>query len=154
MSCVYLVCGIPGSGRSPRGKWHPTPVFLHGKCHGQEPGGLQSTGSQRVGHDCVTNTHTHIDIDCIETYSFYTVSFPILFRSTWIYTLPYLLMQWIISRQVKVTSLILLQTSRSFLTYLEKQAKIDEDNVTLLENLCQKIVPNLMEKLDKYKRER
>ncbi|XP_060266221.1 caspase-10 isoform X1 [Ovis aries] len=45
-------------------------------------------------------------------------------------------------------------TSRSFLTYLEKQAKIDEDNVTLLENLCQKIVPNLMEKLDKYKRER
>lgn len=47
-----------------------------------------------------------------------------------------------------------LQTSRSFLTYLEKQAKIDEDNMTLLENLCQKIVPNLMEKLDKYKRER
>ncbi|XP_055254754.1 caspase-10 [Moschus berezovskii] len=44
--------------------------------------------------------------------------------------------------------------SRSFLTYLERQAKIDEDNVTLLENLCQKIVPNLMEKLDKYKRER
>lgn len=34
-----------------------------------------------------------------------------------------------------MTSLILLQTSRSFLTYLEKQAKIDEDNVTLLENL-------------------
>ncbi|ELR50145.1 Caspase-10, partial [Bos mutus] len=45
-------------------------------------------------------------------------------------------------------------TSRSFLTCLEKQAKIDEDNVTLLENLCQKIVPNLMEKLHKYKRER
>ena len=45
-------------------------------------------------------------------------------------------------------------TSRSFLEYLEKQAKIDEDNVTLLENLCQKIVPNLMEKLHKYKRER
>ena len=53
-----------------------------------------------------------------------------------------------------MTSLILLQTSISFLTYLEKQAKIDEDNMTLLENLCQKIVPNLMEKLDKYKRER
>ncbi|KAB0360733.1 hypothetical protein FD754_004889 [Muntiacus muntjak] len=44
-------------------------------------------------------------------------------------------------------------TSRSFLTYLEKQAKIGEDNVTLLENLCQYIVPKLMEKLDKYKRE-
>ena len=27
---------IPGSGRSPwRGKWHPTPVFLPGKLHGQ-----------------------------------------------------------------------------------------------------------------------
>ena len=24
----------------------------------EEPGGLQSMGSQRVGHDCVTNTHT------------------------------------------------------------------------------------------------
>lgn len=101
----------------------------------------------------MTNTHTHTDIDCIEIYNFCTVSFPILFRSSWIYTLPYLLMQWIISGQVKVTSLILLQTSRSFLTYLEKKAKIGEDNVTLLENLCQHIVPKLMEKLDKYKRE-
>ena len=25
----------------------------------EEPGGLQSVGSQRAGHDCVTNTHTH-----------------------------------------------------------------------------------------------
>ena len=24
----------------------------------EEPGGLQSMESQRVGHDCVTNTHT------------------------------------------------------------------------------------------------
>ena len=24
------------------------------------PGGLQSMGSQRVGHDGVTNTHTHV----------------------------------------------------------------------------------------------
>ena len=24
----------------------------------KEPGGLQSTGSQRVEHDCATNTHT------------------------------------------------------------------------------------------------
>ena len=30
----------------------PPPVFLPGKFHGQEkPGGLQSMGSQRVGHD-------------------------------------------------------------------------------------------------------
>ena len=26
----------------------------------EEPGGLQSMGSQRVGRDKVTNTHTHI----------------------------------------------------------------------------------------------
>ena len=25
----------------------------------EEPGGLQAMGSQRVGHDCATNTHTH-----------------------------------------------------------------------------------------------
>ena len=29
----------------------PTSVFLPGKFHGQEPGRLQSVGSQRVGHD-------------------------------------------------------------------------------------------------------
>ena len=28
-----------------------TPIFLPGEFHGQEPGGLQSIGSQRVGHD-------------------------------------------------------------------------------------------------------
>ena len=45
---------IPGSGRcSKGGNGNPlTPVFLLGKFHGQEePGGLQSTGSQRVRHD-------------------------------------------------------------------------------------------------------
>ena len=35
-----------------------TPVFLPGEFHGQEPGGLQSVGSQRAGHDWVTNTFT------------------------------------------------------------------------------------------------
>ena len=34
----------------------PTSVFLPGKFHGQEPGRLQSMGSQRVGHDWATNT--------------------------------------------------------------------------------------------------
>ena len=28
----------------------------------EEPGGLQSMGSQRVGHDWATNTHTHIEL--------------------------------------------------------------------------------------------
>ena len=31
-----------------RRKWQLTPVFLPGELHGQEPGGLQSRGSQRL----------------------------------------------------------------------------------------------------------
>ena len=32
--------------------WQPTPVFLPGESPWtEEPGGLQSVGSQRVGHD-------------------------------------------------------------------------------------------------------
>ena len=40
---------IPGYGRSPwRRKWQPTPVFLPGKIsYTEEPGGLQSMGSQK-----------------------------------------------------------------------------------------------------------
>ena len=34
--------------------WQPTPVFLPGNPWTEEPGGPQSTGSQRVGHDLVT----------------------------------------------------------------------------------------------------
>ena len=40
----------PWVGKMPwRRVWQPTPVFLPGKSHGQDP--WQSTGSQRVGHD-------------------------------------------------------------------------------------------------------
>ena len=45
---------IAGSGRFPwRRKWQPTPVLLPGKSHGwmEEPGRLQSVGSQRVGYN-------------------------------------------------------------------------------------------------------
>ena len=44
---------IPGLGRSPGGRaWELTPVFLPGEsAWTEEPGGLQSIGSQRVGHD-------------------------------------------------------------------------------------------------------
>ena len=46
------------SGRSPgEAEWQSVPVFLPGNMDG-EPGGLQSTGSKRVGHDWV-NKHTH-----------------------------------------------------------------------------------------------
>ena len=38
----------PWSAKIPwRMKWEPTPVFLPGKSHGQEPGGLQSMESQK-----------------------------------------------------------------------------------------------------------
>ena len=45
---------IPGSGRSPgEGSGNP----LQSSCLEEEPGGLQSMGSQRVGHDWTTDTH-------------------------------------------------------------------------------------------------
>ena len=45
---------IVGSGRFPwRKVWQPYPVFLLGEsAWTEEPGGLQSMGSQRVGRDC------------------------------------------------------------------------------------------------------
>ncbi|EFB29508.1 hypothetical protein PANDA_003925, partial [Ailuropoda melanoleuca] len=45
-------------------------------------------------------------------------------------------------------------TSLSFLAYLEKQGLIDEDNLRLLEDLCRRVVPNLMRKIENYKREK
>ena len=43
---------IPGSGRSPRRRaWQLTPVFFWRIPWTEEPGGLQSMGSQRVGRD-------------------------------------------------------------------------------------------------------
>ena len=42
----------PWIGKIPwRRKWQPTPTFLPEKCHDRGPGGLQSNGLQRVGHD-------------------------------------------------------------------------------------------------------
>ena len=44
------LCSIPLLGRSPGGG-QPTPVFLPGESPWtEEPGGLESMGSQRVGH--------------------------------------------------------------------------------------------------------
>ena len=50
----------PGLGRSPwRSAWQPTPVFLPGESPWtEEPGRLQSMGSQWVGHDWVTTRRT------------------------------------------------------------------------------------------------
>ena len=38
--------------------WQPTPVFLPGESHGQRSLAGYAMGSQRVGHDWATNTHT------------------------------------------------------------------------------------------------
>ena len=50
---------LPWFGRIPWSrKWQPTPVFLPGESPWtEEPGGLRSAGSQRVGHDLATE-HT------------------------------------------------------------------------------------------------
>ena len=52
----------PWVGKIPwRRAWQPTPVFLPGESPWmEEPGGLQSMGLQRVGHDLATNTQTWI----------------------------------------------------------------------------------------------
>ena len=50
-----------------RREWHSTPVFLPGESPWtEEPGGLQSMESQRVGHDWATCTH----ISSLEKYLF------------------------------------------------------------------------------------
>ena len=40
-----------GQEDRPEEGMEPTAVFLPGECHGEEPGGLQPVGSQRVRHD-------------------------------------------------------------------------------------------------------
>ena len=53
---------IPGSRRSPGGR-NSNP--LQSSCLGtEEPGGLQSTGSQRVGHNLVTD-HAHTTMNTV-----------------------------------------------------------------------------------------
>jgi len=54
----------PCVGKIPwRRKWQPTPAFLPGEFPWpEEPGGLQSTGSQRFGHDLVTTQQQNTSI--------------------------------------------------------------------------------------------
>ena len=41
----------PWVGKMPcRGKWQPIPVFFPGKSQEEEPGGLQSMGSETIGN--------------------------------------------------------------------------------------------------------
>ena len=54
-----------------RRKWQPTPVLLLGKIPWiEKPDRLQSTGSQRVGHDWVTSLHFKYFIDVIHNLTF------------------------------------------------------------------------------------
>ena len=61
---IYLQCGRPGFSPwvgkiSWRRAWQPKPVFLPGDSPWtEEPGRLQSRGSQRVGHDWATRQRT------------------------------------------------------------------------------------------------
>ena len=51
---------IPGSGRSPgEGNGNPLQYSCLGNPMEEEPVGLKSMGSQRLGQDYTTNTHTH-----------------------------------------------------------------------------------------------
>ena len=53
-----------------RRKWQPIPIFLLGESpQTEEPGGLQSMGSQKVGHDWATK-HTDLKYNYIERYTY------------------------------------------------------------------------------------
>ena len=66
MQRICLKCGRPGfdpwAGMTPwRRAWQPTPVFLARESPWtEEPGGLQSMGTQTVRHDWVTQHSTYI----------------------------------------------------------------------------------------------
>ena len=61
---------IPGSGRSPRRKWKPTPVFLPGKSHGQRSlVGYIPWDHKSVGHNLGTKQQQHLQGE-IWTYIF------------------------------------------------------------------------------------
>ena len=52
-------------------EWQPTPVFLPGESPWtEEPGGLQSMGSQRFGHDLSDLTHTYKSLVKHESFTF------------------------------------------------------------------------------------
>ena len=59
-----------------------TPEVLLGEFHGQDPGGLWFTGSQRGGQDQATNTHTHSSLGPQSgCWSSLAVRFPFVRRS-------------------------------------------------------------------------
>ena len=63
----------PWVGKIPwKKKWHPTPVFLPGKSHGQRKlAGNSLQGSNRVGNDLVTKNNIYYHTILIELCFFY-----------------------------------------------------------------------------------
>ena len=61
---------VQSLGREDSLEWQPTPVFLPGESPWtEEPGWLQSMGSQSVGHDWVTNTAQHGPLQTMGRYT-------------------------------------------------------------------------------------
>ena len=75
MGISYLLVGkIPW-----RRKWQPTPVFLPGESpQTEDPGGLQSMGSHRVGHDwCDWARNTGVVLTIYTYYHSFLNSYPV-----------------------------------------------------------------------------
>ena len=77
----------PWSGKIPwRRAWQPTPVFLPGESPWtEEPGGLQSMGSQRVGHDWETKHSTQFLEEQTVTFFFFFKILYFIFLNVFIY---------------------------------------------------------------------
>ena len=71
-------------------EWQPTPVFLPGESPWtEEPGGLQSTGLQRVRHDWSNWTHAH-QFNILEWFFFFLYPQSIIFELFLFYYISYL----------------------------------------------------------------
>ena len=67
----WRICLHCWPGFSPwRRKWQPTPVFLPGESHGEEPGRLQSRASQRVRHNWACTHEYSYTGPFVDTFSF------------------------------------------------------------------------------------
>ena len=75
---------IPGSGRSPGGEHgNPLQYSCLENSWTEEPGGLQSMRSQRIGHDLTTNTHTHTHLGVTQKRKWQSTSVFLLGESPW-----------------------------------------------------------------------
>ena len=84
-----------------RRKWQPTPVFLPGEFHGQEPGGLQSTESQ--SRTRLSNSHSLTLIPIHNKSQGHNVrSHELLRDTTWVRTQHKLLKEGCLAWETKI----------------------------------------------------